>query len=154
MKFADPLNVTCPGCGKRGSYSVESLLALEAKCADCGYSLAAIGEKMHSQIKEVRNFSIASRLTFEIEDFDAAIKYDDADFQNVSCLNDIAEVTARKLAPMPHGDRHSAAVELVQRAVASVFHRNESRGDLALADAFPEQARSDIWRGWRSRSKS
>jgi ribosomal protein L37E len=139
VKFADPLDATCARCGETGSYPVKTLLALEAKCAACGHSLSSAGESMRRLIREVENFSIAVRLTLEIEDLDKGIAFDDTDLEGVVCLNDIVALTERKFLAASRASPHSGAVEIVRQAVAKVFPGAWTpAGDVPLADAFPE----------------
>jgi transcription elongation factor Elf1 len=146
MKFDDPLSVTCPGCGKSGFYRVKALLTLEAKCIVCGHSLAAAGEDVHRLLKKVDNFSIAMRLVSEIEELDDRIKFDDEEFEEVSCLNGIIDVTERRFAAASRANPRDGAVDIVQRAVERVFPDcSEPDGSIPLADAFPEGTRGRMW---------
>lgn len=130
---------------------MSALLALEARCVKCGHLFAAIGENMNRAMKEHRNFSIAVCLLLEIEDYDQRIVFEDADLEHIGCLNDIVELTARKLAMESTSGCYSAAAEIVQRAVARVFPGCSPCGDLPLDDAFEDQPRSDICR-WHGRN--
>ncbi len=139
MKFADPLDATCARCGETGSYPVKTLLALEAKCAACGHSLSSAGESMRRLIREVENFSIAVRLTLEIEGLGEGIVFDDTDLEGAVCLDDIVALTERKLLMASRSFPHGGAVEIVRQAVAKAFPgARMPAGDVPLADAFPE----------------
>ena len=93
---------------------------------------------MNARLKEARTFTIALCLSLEIEDLDGRIKFEDADVERVSCLNDIIDLTERRIAALSNqrGSKEVAA-DLVQRAAAKVFPYGAlPEGNISLADAF------------------
>ena len=101
---------------------------------------------MRLQLKEVDNYIVATRLAFEIEELDGSIKFEEGEFEQISCLGGIIDATERKYVAASRANPRDAAVEVVQRAVARVFPDcSAPDGGIPLADAFPEEARSGIW---------
>jgi hypothetical protein len=149
MKFADPQSVTCSGCGKAGQYPVKSLLALEATCSACDNSLADAGGQMHRLLQKVYNFVIAVRLTLEIEDLDKEIVFDDAELEGVTCLSGLTGLVERKFAALWRSSPQAAAASMVENAVAKVFPGIAAPDTgIPLEEAFPAEARSQMWNGW------
>ena len=94
MKYADPLEVTCDGCGREGEYRVKSLLSLTAECDGCGASLSAVGQRMRETINEN---AADLRLVDTILDLESqfSIVIPDSDIAEIRTVDDLVALTVR-----------------------------------------------------------
>ena len=78
MRFADPLSVTCPSCGKNGSYAPRDLVALRSRCRYCSSSLESVGREMRVQLSNWSAYLAKIHLAIDLERV-LAIDVSDAD---------------------------------------------------------------------------
>src|ERR1700752_344227 len=67
MRFANPLSVTCPNCGKTDNYAPRDLVALRSRCRHCSSSLEPVGREMRAQLSSWRAYLAKIDLAIELE---------------------------------------------------------------------------------------
>lgn len=67
MRYANPLSVVCPSCGKEGGYAPGDLVALRSRCQHCSSSLESIGLEMRADLSSWSGYLAKMDLTIELE---------------------------------------------------------------------------------------
>jgi hypothetical protein len=117
-KFADPLNIICPHCATRSDQRVARLLALEAACPQCKWSLIAIGLGMRRSLDEWSKFIFPVLLAIELEK-QLGCEIKEEELGRVKTLRDLAGAVERRLPPA--GTATSQAMSMVKSAAEQIL---------------------------------
>src|SRR5687767_9147878 len=90
MRFANPLSVVCPSCGKEDGYAPRDLVALRARCRHCSASLEAVGREMRAGLSSWSGYQAKMDMVLALEDV-CGIEATDADLENMNTPLDVVQ---------------------------------------------------------------
>lgn len=93
MHFKDPMDVTCPDCGEKGSVPVAQLLNRESCCLNCKASWNAISDQMLKMAHEAEDFNWGVEFTILLED-SLHITIPDAAFLQCASVDELCRYIA------------------------------------------------------------
>jgi hypothetical protein len=155
-RFADPIEITCPGCGKEALHALSGLRALKAECPFCRQLLRDAGEQIIGLEREMQNDAIAMGITWVIEELDSRLKFS-AEDRHYSSLNDVVAEVAQVLDDLKVADDHPSAESLVEAAVKQMIPSIDCPPKhLPMVDVFAnhiEEMNAYYFRGWKRARK-
>jgi hypothetical protein len=140
MKFKDPATVTCPRCSATSTQQVAALLALEARCPECGGDLSERGLKMRRGLDDWSTYVIAIELTCVLEKALGCTVTDEG-LERVKTLRDVVAL----IDPAKDSAAYKAVADAVQQVRRDGMFKHVYTGpdcdavvnfDANLADVF------------------
>jgi hypothetical protein len=115
MRFANPLSVVCPSCGKEGSYAPRDLVALRSRCQQCSSSLETIGLELRADLSSWSGYLAKIGMTIELERV-VEIEATDADLELMKTPFDVLQFyRARSNAAVSSKDLEREALAWLTR---------------------------------------
>lgn len=90
MRFADPLAVVCPSCGKKDGYSPRDLVALRSRCQHCSASLESVGREMRQELSRWSGYLAKMDMALEFERI-VGVEVADADLEGMKTPLDVLQ---------------------------------------------------------------
>jgi transcription elongation factor Elf1 len=141
MKFRDPQNCQCTSCDVESALPVRDLLALTARCPNCGASFRDAGMRMRRKIDEVNTFVDAVRILMHVGE-QLGITIED---ETVEAIRPWIDLTLHDLATAANRSNLSNAPaqcdHAVRLAVRAIFPKAPETLDFAapLLDAISQR---------------
>jgi hypothetical protein len=90
MRFANPLSVICPSCGKEDGYAPGDLVALRARCRHCSSTLESVGHDMREELSRWSGYLAKMDMALEFERV-FEIEITDADLEDMKTPVDVLQ---------------------------------------------------------------